>query len=134
MSINTVVIVGNLTRDPELKTTKGGSTIASLRVAVNDRVKDASGNWTDRANYFDVDAFGRTAELCGQYLSRGKQVAVRGALRWREWEAKDGTKRQAVSIAAHDVQFIGAKDGSAKAAMNQADDNTDFWPDDDPPF
>ncbi|NLE23367.1 MAG: single-stranded DNA-binding protein [Actinobacteria bacterium] len=111
-SINSVVIVGNLTRDPELRATPSGTSVCSLRVAVNDRVKDPiSGEWGDKPNYFDVDVFGGQGERCAQYLARGRQVAVSGRLRWREWEAQDGQKRQAVSIVADNVQFIGPRDG-----------------------
>ena len=84
-----------------------------MRVAVNDRVKDPNtGEWGDKANYFDVDVFGGQGERCAQYLDRGRQVAVSGRLRWREWETQDGQKRQAVSIVADNVQFIGPRDGA----------------------
>ena len=113
-SINSVVIVGNLTRDPELRATPSGTSVCSLRVAVNDRVKDPNtGEWGDKANYFDVDVFGGQGERCAQYLARGRQVAVSGRLRWREWETQDGQKRQAVSILADNVQFIGPRDVGA---------------------
>jgi single-strand DNA-binding protein len=111
-SINSVVIVGNLTRDPELRATPSGTSVCSLRVAVNDRVKDpTSGEWGDKPNYFDVDVFGGQGERCAQWLARGRQVAIAGRLRWREWESQDGQKRQAVSIVADNVQFIGPREG-----------------------
>ncbi len=111
-SINSVVIVGNLTRDPELRATPSGTSVCSLRIAVNDRVKDpTSGEWGDKPNYFDVDVFGGQGERCAQYLAKGRQVAVAGRLRWREWETQDGQKRQAVSIVADNVQFIGPREG-----------------------
>ena len=113
-SINSVVIVGNLTRDPELRATPSGTSVCSLRIAVNDRVKDPNtGEWGDKPNYFDVDVFGGQGERCAQYLARGRQVAVSGRLRWREWESQDGQKRQAVSIVADNVQFIGPREGGA---------------------
>jgi single-strand DNA-binding protein len=111
-SINSVVLVGNLTRDPELRATPSGTSVCSLRVAVNDRVKDpTTGEWGDKPNYFDVDVFGGQGERCAQYLAKGRQVAVAGRLRWREWETQDGQKRQAVSIVADNVQFIGPREG-----------------------
>lgn len=117
-SINRVVIVGNLTRDPELRATPGGTSVCSLRIAVNDRVKDqTSGEWTDKANYFSVDVFGGQGERCAQWLSRGRQVAIEGRLRWREWETQDGHKREAVTIVADNVQFIGPRDGSGAGPM-----------------
>jgi single-strand DNA-binding protein len=115
-SINSVVIVGNLTRDPEMRSTPSGTSVCQLRVAVNDRVKDPNtGEWGDRANYFDVDVFGGQGERCAQWLSRGRQVAVEGRLRWREWETQEGQKRQAVSIVADNVQFIGPREGGGPA-------------------
>jgi single-strand DNA-binding protein len=119
-SINSVVIVGNLTRDPELRATPSGTSVCSLRVAVNDRVKDpTSGEWGDKPNYFDVDVFGGQGERCAQWLSRGRQVAIAGRLRWREWESQEGQKRQAVSIVADNVQFIGPRDGGGDAGGGQ---------------
>jgi single-strand DNA-binding protein len=111
-SINSVIVIGNLTRDPELKATPSGTSVCSLRIAVNDQVKDQStGDWVEKANFFTVDVFGRQAETCAQYLARGRQVAVAGRLRWRQWETQDGQKREAVSIAADRVQFIGPREG-----------------------
>jgi single-strand DNA-binding protein len=119
-SINSVIVIGNLTRDPELKATPSGTSVCSLRIAVNDQVKDqASGEWVEKANYFTVDVFGRQAETCAQYLNRGRQVAVSGRLRWRQWETQDGQKREAVSIAADRVQFIGPRDGGAGGGYQQ---------------
>jgi single-strand DNA-binding protein len=113
-SINSVIVIGNLTRDPELKATPSGTSVCSLRIAVNDQVKDqASGEWVEKANYFTVDVFGRQAETCAQYLTRGRQVAVSGRLRWRQWETQEGQKREAVSIAADRVQFIGPREGGS---------------------
>jgi single-strand DNA-binding protein len=108
-----VVITGNLTRDPELRHTGGGTAVCELRVAVNSRRKDGTtGEWTDKANYFDVVVWGAQGENCATYLSKGRPVAVEGRLDWREWEAKDGGgKRQAVQIIANTVQFLGSRDG-----------------------
>jgi len=114
-SVNVVVLVGNLTRDPELRATGGGTSVCSLRVAVNDRVKDpTSGEWGDKPNYFDVDVFGAQGERCAQYLSKGRQIAVEGRLRWREWESQDGQKRSAVSVVANNVQFIGPRESGGQ--------------------
>ena len=112
-NINVVCITGNLTRDPELRSTPGGTAVCKLRVAVNSRRKDGqSGEWIDKPNYFDVTVWGAQGENCAQYLSKGRPVAVDGRLDWREWEAKDGSgKRQAVQIVANSVQFLGSRDG-----------------------
>ncbi|HSC72751.1 MAG TPA: single-stranded DNA-binding protein [Gaiellaceae bacterium] len=108
-NINRVVLVGNLTKDPELRHTPSGTAVCKLRLAVNTRQKDASGNWGDKPNYFDVTVWGNQGESCAQYLSKGRPVGVDGRLDWREWEAQDGTKRQAVEIIADSVQFLGSR-------------------------
>jgi single-strand DNA-binding protein len=112
-NVNVVVITGNLTRDPELRHTGGGTPVCELRVAVNSRRKDGqTGEWVDKPNYFDVSVWGAQGENCANYLAKGRPVAVEGRLDWREWEAKDGSgKRQAVSIIANSVQFLGSRDG-----------------------
>jgi single-strand DNA-binding protein len=109
-NINRVVLVGNLTRDPELRQTPSGTSVCKLRIAVNTRQKDQSGNWGDKPNYFDVTVWGNQAESCSQFLSKGRPVGIDGRLDWREWDAQDGTKRQAVEIIADTVQFLGSRD------------------------
>ena len=108
-NINRVVLVGNLTKDPELRHTPSGTAVCSLRVAVNSRRRDESGQWVDKPNYFDVSIFGNQAESSAQYLSKGRPVGIDGRLDWREWEAQDGSKRQAVQIIAESVQFLGGR-------------------------
>jgi len=110
-NINRVVLVGNLTRDPELRHTPGGTPVCSLRIAVNSRRRDESGQWVDKPNYFSVSVFGNQAESCAQYLSKGRPVGIDGRLDWREWQAQDGSKREAVEIVAESVQFLGSRDG-----------------------
>jgi len=108
-NINRVVLVGNLTRDPELRHTPSGTAVCSLRLAVNTRRKDESGQWTDKPNYFDVTVWGGQAESCSQFLSKGRPVGIDGRLEWREWEAQDGSKRQAVEVVADAVQFLDSR-------------------------
>jgi single-strand DNA-binding protein len=107
-NINSVVLVGNLTRDPELRHTPSGTAVTTLRIAVNDRVKRGE-EWTDAAYYFDVTVWGRTAENCAQYLAKGRPVGVQGKLTWREWDAQDGSKRQSVEVVADNIQFLGSR-------------------------
>jgi single-strand DNA-binding protein len=127
-NINVVVITGNLTRDPELRSTPGGTSVCKLRVAVNSRRKDGqSGEWVDKPNYFDVTVWGAQGENCAQYLSKGRPVAVEGRLDWREWEDKEGGKRQSVEIIANSVQFLGSRDsgGNGNGFTPQSDTPAD---------
>jgi single-strand DNA-binding protein len=110
-NINVVVLTGNLTRDPELRSLPSGMSVCSLRIASNTRRKGQSGEWEDKANYFDVTVWGAQGENCARFLSKGRPVALNGRLEWREWQAQDGTNRQAVEIIAENTQFIGGRDG-----------------------
>jgi single-strand DNA-binding protein len=142
-AINRVVLVGNLTRDPELRHTPSGTAVCNLRLAVNTRRKDETGQWVDKPNYFDVTVWGNQGERCAQYLSKGRPVAVDGRLEWREWETPEGNKRQAVDIVADTVQFLGGRgDGEgggggyipADATATPAGDFPTSPTDDDIPF
>jgi len=144
-NINRVVLLGNLTKDPELRHTPSGTAVCSLRLAVNTRRKDgATGEWTEKPNYFDITVWGNQGENCAQYLAKGRPVAIDGRLEWREWDAQDGTKRQAVEIIADSVQFLGARgDGEGggqpqfvPAGAAAQTENADFaaGADDDIPF
>ena len=143
-NINSVVLGGNLTRDPELRHTPSGTAVTTLRIAVNDRVKRGE-EWTDAAYYFDVTVWGRTAENCAQYLAKGRPVGVQGKLTWREWDAQDGSKRQSVEVVADNVQFLGSRgeDGGGQSQQfvpsGAAQASSDDFPaaaaaDDDIPF
>ncbi len=108
-NINVVVVTGNLTRDPELRSLPSGTSVCELRIAVNSRRKDETGTWVDKPNYFDVTVWGAQGENCANYLSKGRPVAIEGRLDWREWETQEGQKRQAVRIIANSVQFLGSR-------------------------
>ncbi|MDQ3646993.1 MAG: single-stranded DNA-binding protein [Actinomycetota bacterium] len=129
-NMNRVVITGNLTRDPELRQTGSGTPVCSLRLACNTRRKDATGEWVDKPNYFDVTVWGAQGENCATYLQKGRAAAVDGRLEWREWEDKEGNKRQAVEIVADSVQFLGSRDGGEKG---DAADGRGFRPQSDVP-
>src|SRR5256714_3890489 len=111
-NINRVVLTGNLTRDPELRTTPSGMSVCKLRIACNTRRKDqSSGEWVDKPNYFDVTVWGGQGENCATYLQKGRPVAVDGRLEWREWGDQEGNKRQSIDIIADSVQFLRSRDG-----------------------
>ncbi len=113
-NINRVVMTGNLTADPELRSLPSGTSVCSLRIACNTRRKNGStGEWEDKPNYFNVTVWGAQGENAARYLSKGRPVAIDGRLEWREWEAQDGTKRQATDIIADSVQFLGSRDDAA---------------------
>jgi single-strand DNA-binding protein len=114
-NINRVVLTGNLTKDPELKTLDSGFAICSLRIANNTRKKEGE-NWVDKPNFFDVTIFGRAGENAAKYLSKGRPVAIDGRLEWREWEDKDGNKRQSNEIVADSVQFLGTGGGDSDSS------------------
>lgn len=105
-SINRVVLVGRLTRDPELRALPSGINVCSLRVACNSSRRDAEGDYQEKPNYFDVSVYGGASDSVGRYTRKGSRVAIDGRLEWREWETADLQKRQAVSVVADTVQFL----------------------------
>jgi single-strand DNA-binding protein len=106
ININRAVITGNLTADPELSSTHGGTSVCRLRVAYNTRRKNAAGEWESKANYIDVTVWGAQGESAARYLAKGRPVAIDGRLDWQEWEARDGSRRRATRIIADSVQFL----------------------------
>jgi len=106
-AINSVVLVGNLTRDAALKYTSSGLAILEFSLAVNRRVKSGD-TWTDEASFFDITLFGKAGESVSQYMTKGKQVSVQGELKQDRWE-QDGQKRSKVVIIANDVRLLGGR-------------------------
>lgn len=109
-NINRVVLTGNLTRDPELRSLPSGMSVCSLRIASNTRRKGAGGEWEDKPNFFDVTVWGAQGENCARFLAKGRPVALDGRLEWREWQDQAGNNRQSVEIVADSVQFLGGRD------------------------
>jgi len=105
-TINRVVLIGRLTKDPELRALPTGSGVCNLRVACNSARRDTEGEYHDTPNYFDVSAFGGTAESVSRYTRKGSRVAIDGRLQWREWETSAQQKRQTVSVVADTVMFL----------------------------
>ena len=117
-NINRVVMTGNLTADPELRSLPSGTSVCKLRIACNTRRKNGqTGEWEEKPNYFDVTVWGPQGENCSRYLSKGRPVAIDGRLEWREWE-QEGQKRQAIDIIADSVQFLGGRDDAGGASGN----------------
>jgi single-strand DNA-binding protein len=109
-SLNRVVLIGNLTKDPELRSTPTGQSVVTLRLAVNDRRK-VDDEWQEVAHFFDVTVWGKQAENAAQYLKKGRSVAVDGRLQSRSWETPEGQKRSAVDVVAERVVFLGGGGG-----------------------
>ena len=115
--LNRVILVGRLTRDPELKHLPSGTPVLEMGVAVNGRQQDEAGNWVDKPNFFDVKVFGNQAEMLSQHLSKGRRIGIDGRLDWRSWEAQDGGKRSKVDIVAQNVQFLDSRQDGEQGAQ-----------------
>ncbi|MEM7410629.1 MAG: single-stranded DNA-binding protein [Myxococcota bacterium] len=108
-SVNKVILVGNLGRDPELRYTQGGQAVANFTMATTERFSTRDGDKQERTEWHRIVAWGRTGELCAQYLSKGRSVYIEGRLQTREWEDKEGQKRRTTEIVANTVQFLGGR-------------------------
>ncbi len=120
--INRVVLVGRLTRDPELRALPSGTSVCGLRIACNSIYKDGDGELVERPHYFDVSAFGAAGESVSRYMRRGSRVAIDGRLEWREWETAEHERRQAVSIVADTVQFLDRPGERSQEGADEAHD------------
>ena len=109
-SLNQVTLMGNLTRDPELRQTPSGQSVCSFSLALNRSYKDASGEWQEATDYIDIVAWGGLAERVAQYMSKGRRCLVQGRLQSRSWE-QDGQKRSKVEVLANDVTFLDSRGG-----------------------
>lgn len=107
-NINHVVLTGRLTSDPDLRVLPSGSSVCHLRVAVNARRRNPTGDWVEKPNFFDVVVYGSPGANVAKYMYKGRPVAINGRLDWREWDTADGRKAQSVSIIASNVQFLGS--------------------------
>ena len=129
MSINRVVISGNLTRDPELRSTSGGTHVLSFGVAVNDRRRNQqTGEWEDYPNFIDCTMFGARAEALSRYLSKGSKVAIEGKLRWSQWE-RDGQKRSKIEVIVDELEFMSSRnDNGGSRAYGAAQPSGQYAP------
>jgi single-strand DNA-binding protein len=118
--LNTVIVAGNLTQDPELRRTPGGASVTTLRLACNRQRRRANNETVEKVNFFDVSVWGRQAENCCQFLRKGSRVTIEGELEWRQWETHEGQKRQAVEVLATTVHFEGRPAAQQDSAPRQA--------------
>lgn len=145
-SLNKVLLMGNITRQPELRYTPGGSAVTTLGVAVNRKFKDSTGAIKEEVTFVDVSVFAKQAEACAQYLQKGSPVFVEGRLHYRKWETPDGQSRTKLDVTAERVQFLGRKGDSAggkdaeavgvggRSESTPAPADAELPPDDDVPF
>ena len=121
MNLNKAMLIGNLTRNPEVRTTPTGQTVCSFGLATNRRYNDAQGNKQEQVEYHNVVAWGKLAEICGQYLVKGKKVYVEGRLQTRKWNAQDGTEKQRTEIVMDTMQMLDRAGGSSSQSTRTAE-------------
>jgi single-strand DNA-binding protein len=134
--VNKVILIGNLGADPEVKYLNNGTTVANFRMATSETRANRTGEKTTVTEWHRIVAFGRLAEICGEYLNKGKQVYIEGRLRTRTWEDKDGNKRSTTEIIAGQMQMLGPA-GQVPPPLEKEpaiDQETIPGPDDDVPF
>ena len=125
-TINRVVLIGRLTKDPELRALPSGIDACNLRIACNSARRDNEGEYHDKPNYFNVSVYGATAENVSRCTRKGSRVAIDGRLEWREWESADGQKRQTVSVVADTVLFLDRPAERADDARRDGEPNDGF--------
>lgn len=121
-SFNKVLVLGNLTRDPELRYIPSGQAVTTFTVASNRNYTSASGEKKEEVSFIRVVVWGRHAEVCNEYLKKGSSVFVEGRLQSRSWEAQDGTKRSTIEVIAQTVQFLGRPSGKGAAPQSVAEE------------
>jgi single-strand DNA-binding protein len=126
-SLNRIMLLGNLTRDPELRYAPNGTAVARFGLAVNSRYRQGE-EWKDDVCFVDVVVFGRQAETAGEYLSKGRMALIEGRLQWRSWESQDGQKRSKHEVIADRVQFMsrGREEGMGRSAPDNRDSGEDM--------
>lgn len=139
MSINRVIVSGNLTREPEVRTTASGNPVMGFGIAVNDRRKNSqTGEWEDYPNFIDCTMFGARAQSVSRFLSKGSKVAIEGKLRWSQWETNEGQKRSKIEIIVDEIEFISSISNGAQvpatASATAVDPMTSTLYDDDIAF
>ncbi|HOP40129.1 MAG TPA: single-stranded DNA-binding protein [Geobacteraceae bacterium] len=146
-SLNKVMLIGNLGRDPEVRYTTSGTAVASFSLATSERFKNRNGDWEDRTEWHNVTLWGRLAEIAGEYLAKGRTVYIEGRLQTRKWQDREGRDRYTTEVVAEKMQMLGGRGeggGVRQGAGRTADDSglgegsgfeePVFNPDDDIPF
>lgn len=141
--LNKVILIGNLGRDPDVKFTDSGRAVCNFSVATNEKWKDREGNQQERTEWHKIVAWGKLAEICGEYLSKGKMVYIEGSIQSRKWEDRDGAERTTYEIKAWSMIMLGGRSDSDSQGDNQGGDDSsndspppppDYGPEDDVPF
>jgi single-strand DNA-binding protein len=132
-SVNKVILIGNLGRDPEIRYMPSGDAVANLRIATTDKFKDRSGEQQEVTEWHSVAFFGKQAEICGQYLKKGSQIYVEGSLRTRKWQDKDGNDRYTTEIRGDRMQMLGGRGGGGGGGAAEFDAPADNAPRDNKP-
>jgi single-strand DNA-binding protein len=122
-SVNKVILVGNLGRDPEMRYTAGGDAIANFSIACTDSYKDKNGAKQDRTEWVRIVIFGRTAEVAGQYLKKGSSVYIEGRLQTRKWQNKEGVDQYTTEVVADRMQMLGGREGGASNSYESMDED-----------
>jgi len=128
MSVNKVILVGRLGQNPEVKSTQGGTPVAQFSIATNESWIDKSGQKQEKTEWHRVVAWGKLADLCGRYLTRGKQVFLEGKIQTRQWQDKDGQNRYTTEVVASNIQFLGGASASQGADGGAAYGNNNNYP------
>ena len=144
-SLNKVMLIGNLGKDPEVRYTTSGKAVASFSLATSEKFKNASGEWEEKTEWHNVVLWGRQAEIAGEYLAKGKTVYIEGRLQTRKWQDKDGRDRWSTEVVGDRMQMLGGRGGEGGGAPRQGGSRQDagaeptyeepvFHPDEDIPF
>ena len=132
--VNKVILIGNLGRDPELRYTQQGTAVANFTLATNETWTSREGKREERTEWHRIVAWGKTAELCSQYLAKGRNVYIEGRIQTREWENKEGQKQKTTEIVAQTVQFLGGRGGEGGGRSGGSKEDPPPPADDDIPF
>ncbi|MHC4405877.1 MAG: single-stranded DNA-binding protein [Planctomycetota bacterium] len=125
-SYNRVILVGNLTRDPELRYIPSGTAVTDVRLAVNDRYKNSSGEWVEEPVFVDVTLWARTAEVASEYLSKGSPVLIEGRLKFDTWQTNEGEKRSKLRVVGEKMQMLGGRGGGGGGGRPAAQQSSEY--------